>query len=394
MSGARTYPVDDVKLERVHSLMAAEDLDVLVVRAPDNVVYLTNYWPMKGYAMAVFPRRGEATLVVLEPQEGEALDQAWTQDVRPFLFYDPSDPRPPAARAMDKTIEVLRERGLTGRIGIELSQGSQSTDRMLGEPTVFTMDYFTSLMDVADETVDAVPLLSLARIIKTAQEIERMRIANEVAALALEATRKDIHPGMSTSQVGGIWEGYVHSIGIGYENKVKMARGVSLIWSGDGIQTFTPTKGEPVAENEPTLFEIWVCVDGYWNDLTKNMVFGELEPRYDRLLETLLAIFAEAIDYARPGATFGGLDELIRARIEEAGYLDPSHPVSHGVGARAHEPPWPHRAAAGRLEEGMVIAIEPGTYFPGGGGLRLEDNFLITSDGAEQLCRYPDDFRS
>ncbi|MFB3099726.1 MAG: aminopeptidase P family N-terminal domain-containing protein, partial [Acidimicrobiia bacterium] len=220
MTGARAYPVDDVKLERVHSLMAAEDLDVLVVRAPDNVVYLTNYWPMKGYAMVVFPRSGDATLVVLEPQEGEALDQAWTQDVRPFRFYDASDPRPPSARAMDKTIEVLRERGLTGRIGIELSQGSQSTDRMLGEPTVFTMDYFTSLMDVADETVDAVPLLSLARIIKTDQEIERMRIANEVAALALEATRKDIHPGMSTSQVGGIWEGHVHSIGIGYEDKV------------------------------------------------------------------------------------------------------------------------------------------------------------------------------
>jgi Xaa-Pro aminopeptidase len=46
------------------------------------------------------------------------------------------------------------------------------------------------------------------------------------------------------------------------------------------------------------------------------------------------------------------------------------------------------------MEEGMVIAIEPGTYFPGGGGLRLEDNFLVTADGAEQLCRYPDDFRS
>ena len=393
MTGIATYPIDEVKLERVRALMAAAGLDAIVARAPDNVVYLTNYWPMKGYAMVVFPSDGEPTLVVLEPQEGEARTQAWTGDVRPFRFYDPTDPRPPTARAMDKTIEVLRERGLTGRIGIELTQGSQSTDRMLGEPTVFTMDYFTALGDAASEVVDAVPLLSQARITKTAQEIERMRMANEVAALALEATRRDIHPGMSTSQVGGIWEGHVHRIGIGYGNKVTMARGVSLIWSGDGIQTFTPTKGEPVVENEPTLFEIWVCVDGYWNDLTKNMVFGELEPRYDRLLDTLLSIFDEAIAYARPGATFAGLDELIRARIEQAGYVDPSHPVSHGVGARAHEPPWPHTAAAGVIEENMVLAIEPGTYFPGGGGLRLEDNFLITADGAEQLCRYPDDFR-
>ncbi len=52
------YPIDDTKLERVRALMAEDDIDALVVRAPDNVVYLTNYWPMKGYAMAVFPREG------------------------------------------------------------------------------------------------------------------------------------------------------------------------------------------------------------------------------------------------------------------------------------------------------------------------------------------------
>ena len=388
------YPVDEPRLERVRALMGESAVDALVVRAPDNIVYLTNYWPMKGYAMAVFPADGEATLVVLEPQLDDARSQAWTGDVRPFRFYDPDDPRPPAARAMDATRDVLRERGLTGTVAIELSQGMQSTDRMLGEPTVYTMEYFTAFDEVVTDKADAVPLLVRARMTKPAQEIERMRMANEVAALALEATAKDIHPGMSTAQVGGIWEGHVHSIGIGYADKVKMARGVSLIWSGNGIQTFTATKGEPVVENEPTLFEVWVCVDGYWNDLTKNMVFGALTPQYDRLLDTLLAIFDEAVAYARPGATFGGLDELIRRRIEEAGYVDPSHPVSHGVGARAHEPPWPHRAAEGEMMEGMVLAIEPGTYFPGGGGLRLEDNFLITADGAEKLCRYPDDFRS
>lgn len=389
----QTYPVDDVKLGRVRERMAADGLDALVVRAPDNVVYLTNYWPMKGYATAVFPREGDATLVVLDPQEGEARAQAWTGDVQPFRFYDPSDPRPPAARSMDAALRVLRDRGLNGRVGIELSQGSQSTDRMLGEPTVYTMEYFERLRGAADEVVDAVPLLSSLRMIKTPQEIERMRIANEVAALALEATAEEIRPGMSTFRVAGIWDGHVQTIGSGYENKIRMARGFSLVWSGDGIQTFTPTKGEPLVATEPTLFEIWVCVDGYWNDLTKNMVFGDLEPRYDALLTALLEVFEAAIDYTRPGAAFGGLDELIRSGIVEAGYDAPSHPVSHGVGARAHEPPWPHPAAEGTFEEGMVVAIEPGTYFPGGGGLRLEDNFLITAEGAEKLCRYPDDFR-
>ena len=68
----------------------------------------------------------------------------------------------------------------------------------------------------------------------------------------------------------------------------------------------------------------------------------------------------------------------------------PSHPIAHGVGARAHEPPYAHQAGGGEIREGMVLAIEPGCYIEGGGGLRVEDNFLITADGAEKLSPFPD----
>ena len=63
------YPIDRTKLDRVRELMKRDNLDVLVVRAPDNIVYLTNYWCMKGYDVAVFPREGEPTLIAIEPQE-------------------------------------------------------------------------------------------------------------------------------------------------------------------------------------------------------------------------------------------------------------------------------------------------------------------------------------
>ena len=82
---------------------------------------------------------------------------------------------------------------------------------------------------------------------------------------------------------------------------------------------------------------------------------------------------------------------LIRiARVCDARADQPTHPVAHGVGARAHEPPYAHQAGGGALAEGMVIAIEPGAYWQGGGGLRVEDNFLITADGAEKLSPFPD----
>ena len=102
----------------------------------------------------------------------------------------------------------------------------------------------------------------------------------------------------------------------------------------------------------------------------------------------------EAIRNPAQEATPADLDRLIRGRIAEGGYAgQPSHPICHGVGARAHEAPYAHQAGGGTMRKNMVLAIEPGIYWPGGGGLRLEDNFLITQNGSEKLCTYPDDFR-
>jgi Xaa-Pro aminopeptidase len=388
------WPIDLEKLNRVRALMKDQDLTALVVRAPDNIVYLTNYWPMKGYDALVFPRQGEATLIVIEPQLADAQRNAWTQDIRLFKSYHPSDPRPPQYRALDLALVVLRERSLTDKVGIELNMGTQAADRMVGEPTTPTQMYFDGFHDVAGEVVDATPLLNQARGIKTPQEIERMRLANELAALALEHTRDRMRPGMKESEVGGMYESAVHGFGVGYKGKVEMARAFTLVWSGKGIASFTATGDRPIQANQPTLFEIWVCVDGYWTDLTKNVCPGELAPEYHKLLDLLLKVFHEAAAYAHHGASLPELDRLIRARIAEGGYPgQPSHPICHGVGARAHEPPYAHQAGSGTIKKGMVLAIEPGVYWAGGGGLRLEDDFLITENGNEKLCTYPDDFR-
>lgn len=387
------YPIDNAKLDRVRGLMKDYDVDALVVRAPDNIVYLTNYWCMKGYDIAIFPRQGEPTLIALEPQEEDARRNSWTQDIRFFKGYHPSDPRPPGMRSLDIAVQVLKERDLTGRVALELSQGTQSADRMVGEPSTWTQPWFDAFKAVSGAVVDIYPLINAARAIKTAQEIERMKLANELAALAMEHTWERLRPGMKESEVGAIFEGFVHSHGVGYKG-VEMARAFTLVWSGPGIRTFTATGDRPVQEHEPTLLEIWVCVDGYWNDLTKNLCPGDLTPEYNRLLDLLLAVFNEAVAFSKHGASLPELDRLIRARIAEGGYPgQPSHPICHGVGARAHEPPYAHQASTGQIHEGMVLAIEPGIYWPGGGGLRLEDNFWITGDGNEKLCSFPDDFR-
>jgi Xaa-Pro dipeptidase len=379
-----SWPRDDAKLDRLRASMAEEELDALVVRAPDNVLYLTNFWGMKGYDACLFPREGEPVLITIEASEEDAARTAWTDDVRLIRGYDPEDPRPPLSRTLDAVVEGARD---YERIGIELSLGTQAADRMVGEPTTFTAAWF----DAFPEAADATPLLVQARSRKTDQELERLRLANEIAAAAMDHVRELLRPGMREAQVAALWQGFVHGEGTGYHGKVELALPFSLIWAGRGIKTFTATGDLPVVEGEPVLFEIWVCADGYWADHTKNLVVGELKPDYARLEETLVHVYTCALAMVSHGQPMAELDRKVRELLHDAGHPgQPTHPICHGVGARAHEPPYPHQAGGGEFEEGMVLAVEPGVYWPGGGGLRVEDNFLVTRDGVEKLSSFPD----
>jgi Xaa-Pro aminopeptidase len=374
---------DDAKLERVRVAMDEEGLDALVVRAPDNVLYLTNFWGMKGYEAVVFPREGEPTLICLEASAEDAERSAWTQDVRFLQGYAPDDPRPPLARTLELATEAA---GGHERVGLELSLGTQASDRMVGEPSTFTAAWFTAWPQPADAT----PLLNMARAVKTPQELERMRIANEIASAAMEHARQELRPGMSESEAAALWQGHVHGQGTNRDD-VDLALAFSLVWSGEGIRTFTATGDLPVQEHEPTLFEIWVCADGYWCDHTKNLCPGELRPEYAELEQRLMSVYETLIDLCRPGQSLAELDRTARGAIGALGYAgQPSHPLCHGVGARAHEPPYAHQAGGGEVAEGMVLAIEPGIYWEGGGGLRVEDNFLVTASGTEKLSAFPD----
>ena len=179
--------------------------------------------------------------------------------------------------------------------------------------------------------------------------------------------------------------------GTGYEGKVENARGYALVWSGPGIRTFTATGDRPVAGARADALR----------DLGQRrrlLVRPHEEPLPGRARPALRRARASscsrsttrAVAHCRDGADLPELDRLVRAGIAEAGYPgQPSHPIAHGVGARAHEPPYAHQAGSGTIRKGMVLAIEPGIYWEGGGGLRVEDNWLITDGAPEKLCSLP-----
>ena len=107
-----SWPRDDAKLERVRALMAERELDALVVRAPDAILYLTNFWGMKGYDACVFPREGEPVLICLEASAADAARTAWTSDVRLFPGYERHRSAP--ARACGARARRAGRRATTG----------------------------------------------------------------------------------------------------------------------------------------------------------------------------------------------------------------------------------------------------------------------------------------
>ena len=209
--------------------MGERGLDALVVRAPDNVLYLTNFWGMKGYDACVFPREGEPVLICLEASAEDAARTAWTGDVRLFAGYDPRDPRPPTARVL----ELARggRRASTARVGLELSLGTQAADRMVGEPTTFTRDWF----DAFGESRTRRRSSPSARAVKTEQEIERMRLANEIAAAAMEHCQADPRArddrGADRGGVGGLRPR--RGDGLGGQGRARARLLARLVGTGD-----------------------------------------------------------------------------------------------------------------------------------------------------------------
>ncbi len=198
-------------------------------------------------------------------------------------FIIPPIHGPPTARSLDLALEVLRERKLTGSVGIELSQGAQICDRMVGEPTVFTQAILRCISRPGKRVVeDAALLLAEIRAIKTDQEIERMRLANELAAHWNAVARENIRVGMKESEVAAMIEGHIHADRRGIQGQSRDGAGVHAgVVRARELRRSRPLRIVRHREHEPTLVEIWVCADGYWTDLTKNICPGTLTPQYN-----------------------------------------------------------------------------------------------------------------
>ena len=120
------------------------------------------------------------------------------------------------------------------------------------------------------------------------------------------------------------------------------------------------------------------------------LVTGKVTPKFEKVYRTVLAAQERGIAAIRPGVKAGDVDAEARSVIEEAGFgRFFTHGLGHGLGLEIHENPFFRRDNPATLKAGMVVTIEPGIYLPDWGGVRIEDDVLVTPDGPEVLTRVP-----
>ena len=380
------WPRDDAKLERVRALMTERDLDALVVRAPDNVLYLTNFWGMKGYDACVFPREGEPALICLEASEEDAARMAWTPDVRLFKGYDDGDPRPPTARVLD--LARAASRGY-GRVGLELSLGTQASDRMVGEPTTYTRRLVRRLRRRAPTRRLSSPRRARSR---REQEIERMRLANDDRRRrdgALQARHRAGHErGADRGGVGGVRPRRGHRLG--GEGRARARLLARLVGPGDqdvhGHDVAAGGRGRADALRDLGLRR-------------RLLVRPHEEPRRRRAHAALPRARGRAAERVRRrGRLRAAWREL--SRSSTAGSARGSRRSASRASRRTRSATASARVrtsrrtrtrpAAARSPRGWCLQSSQDAISTGGGGLRVEDNFLVRADGAEKLSPFPD----
>jgi Xaa-Pro aminopeptidase len=374
--------VDTPRLNRLQKEMKKARLDALVCRLPENVVYLTDYWPHHGVSVALMPQEGPA-LLFLPDVEQDFASPEWAH-ITPFGWGHLQDED--VYVSYGKLLgDACRRLGLSGKkVGVERGFETVAPTYRSAEPLVPALPWEKLLAGVFanSELVDSSDFLQDVRAVKTDYELGKLVIANEVAEMGLHYALDQLAPGLTEAEVGARIEYKIRACGVGYKG-ARAARSNAEVCAGkvrtERDSLLIPSSSYLLKEKDLVMVEIGTVVDGYWSDLTYMAVVGEPDARQIEVHNTLLAAQQAAAQQMRQGNRWGDPDRAARQMLEKAGlgqYF--IHGSGHGVGLRYHESiPSLGPGREEKLVKGMVSSIEPGVYIPDFGGIRIEDNVAV-----------------
>ena len=367
--GDRVHPITPdefhARLLRAQSLMSRSNpaFDAILVGPGTSLYYFTGirWWLSERLLALIIPRTGQPILISPAFEEARMREsllysaevRAWQEDESPSQLIATS----------------LADRGLrTGRVGIE-------------ERLPFTFfDHIRAAAPTYD-FVSADPITIACRALKSAHELELMRLACEATCDVYRAVFANLKEGMTQEQV----------------SELVVAGYTKMHLRGDALVLFGPSAALPhgskqtrtLKEGDVVLIDDGCTVEGYCSDVTRTGIFGKPSEKIQRAFETVRKAQDAALDAARAGKFSGSVDDAARAVIASAGYGPGykffAHRLGHGIGLDIHEHPYLVHASNTVLEPGMTFSNEPGIYVPNEFGVRCEDVMAITTEGPAQL---------
>lgn len=234
------------------------------------------------------------------------------------------------------------------------------------------------------------PALIPLRAGKDQVELTAMRKAVEIAETALESTLTHIRIGMSEHELAG--ELTLQLLRAGSDPELPFSPIVAF-----GANSALPhgLPGERRAQQGDLVLIDWGANHrGYISDITRVFSIGAPDPEFERIHTVVQEANAAGRRAVRPGSACASVDDAARSVISQAGYADFfTHRTGHGIGLDVHEPPYIRGDNPEELQPGMTFTVEPGIYLTGRGGIRIEDDVLVTPDGSETLTSLPRELR-
>ncbi len=229
-------------------------------------------------------------------------------------------------------------------------------------------------------------LVETLRAIKDEGEISAIRAAIQSAERAFAMFRAGLRLDESEIDAADAMEHYLQRCGS------SAAAFDPIVAAGPraALPHARPTAEGRIGDADFLLVDWGATVGGYRSDLTRMLVTGKVGPEFSEVYRAVLGAQKRAIDAIRPGVRARDVDREARAAIEDAGFGGLfGHGLGHGIGLAIHESPWFRPDSDDELKTGMVLTVEPGIYRAGWGGIRIEDDVLVTDSGAEVLTSVP-----
>lgn len=366
-SQARPITADERRgrVEKARRLMAEEKIDALMLCSGTSLVYFTNIRWSGGERLftCVIPVKGEPFFVCPAFEEDRAREQialgplAGTADVR--TWHEHESP-------YERVAQGLQDRGIrTGRLGVE-------------ETTDFVFSDGVSKAARGLTLTSGTPVTGGCRMIKDAHELELMQLASNVTLKAYEAAYKSLKEGMTQNDFARLVSSAHTRLGFSGGAGVQVGE-----YSALPHGSITP---QTVKEGTILLIDGGCNIEGYQSDLSRTFVLGKATDKMKQMFAIERRAQDAALAAAKPGVPCEAVDAAARKVIVDAGYGPDykyfTHRVGHGIGMDWHEWPYLVRGNTTPLRPGMTFSDEPGIYLRGEFGVRLEDDMVITENGA------------